>query len=396
MQVVDANDRDDESSSSTTTTRTTCDVHDDGDNRGDKPDAHLAPPLQTWSVVLLPGPATFLSAPLNFTASHMTVQLDSDATLLASPLPDDYPVIAPLPSYGSGREIPGPRYAPFLGAFGLVNVTLRGGTLDGNGEPWWQRERNKTLLHTRPHLVEMHTCETVLIESVRLQNSAFWTLHPVYCRDVVIRGVDVYAPADAPHIDGIDPDSCANVLITNCTIAAGDDNISIKSGLDAAGRAFGMPAENITIVGNRFLHGLGIAIGSEMSGDVRNVVIANNSLTTTLNALRFKTGRGRGGVVENITYSDLHVDGVVQAVYVLMFYDSKNVPPGNATTTPIIRNIHVARWSGAALQAGEFDCLPESPCGPFTFDDVRLVTVERYKCSNAVGTSSASEPTLCF
>lgn len=185
-------------------------------------------------------------------------------------------MIEPLPSYGSGREHPGPRYVPCLMGYKISNVTIRGGTFDGQGAVWWAAHHEHKIVQTRPHLVEIMYGTDITIVNATFLNSPFWTIHPVYCDRVRIAYSTVNNPVGSPNTDGIDPDSSSNVIIEHCFVYAGDDHISIKSGYQYAGRMFNRPSENITIVNNYFGLGGGVAIGSETAGSVRNVTVAHN------------------------------------------------------------------------------------------------------------------------
>ena len=123
------------------------------------------------------------------------------------------------------------------------------GTLHGGGAWWWKKRASSStaLAAGRPHLLEIYNSSRVEVAGITLQDSAFWTLHPVYSHDVYIHDVNISAPADSDNTDGIDPDSSSNVLIERCVISCGDDHIAIKSGIDAAGRSFNMPSRNITV-----------------------------------------------------------------------------------------------------------------------------------------------------
>ena len=113
----------------------------------------------------------------------------------------------------------------------------------------------------------------------------------------------IAAPVYSRNTDCIDPDSSTNVVIRNCTLSGGDDQIAIKSGQDEAGRRFGKPSVNITVENIIVLHGDGISIGSEMSGGVHNVVVKHVKFNDVLHPLRIKTGYGRGGEVSNVSIS---------------------------------------------------------------------------------------------
>jgi len=71
----------------------------------------------------------------------------------------------------------------------------------------------------------------VELRNITIINSPFWTVHPVYCENVIIDGITIINPSNVSNTDGIDPDSSINVMITNNYVSVGDDNIAVKSGL---------------------------------------------------------------------------------------------------------------------------------------------------------------------
>lgn len=165
----------------------------------------------------------------------------------------------------------------------------------------------------RPCAIEFNECTRVRIEGVTLKNSPFWCIHPLYCQDVVVRGVTI--ESGFPNNDGCDPESCSNVLIEDCTFRTGDDAVAIKSGRDADGRRVNRPSENITIRNCRFYSKCnGLCIGSEMSGGVRNVRMCNIEIGDVKNALLFKSNLDRGGFIEDVTVDSIRIGHVSGAV----------------------------------------------------------------------------------
>jgi len=180
--------------------------------------------------------------------------------------------------------------------------------------------------YLRPNLLVLDKCKRILLEGVTFQNSAAWCLHPLMSEDITVRGIFVKNPWYAQNGDGIDLESCRNVLIERSTFDVGDDALCMKSGRDAAGRKRGMPVENVTIRDCTVYasHG-GFVIGSEMSGGARNIDVRNCSFIGTDIGLRFKTTRGRGGVVENINIRDIHMINIPgEAILFDMYYAAKD------------------------------------------------------------------------
>jgi polygalacturonase len=181
----------------------------------------------------------------------------------------------------------------------------------------------------RPNLLVFTSCRNVLLQGVTFQNSPAWNLHPIMCENLVVRGVYAKNPWYAQNGDGIDVESCKNVLVENSTFDVGDDGICIKSGRDEAGRKRGRPTENAWIRNNTVYHAHGgFVIGSEMSGGARNIWVDNNTFIGTDIGLRFKTTRGRGGIVENIFVRNTRMKDIAgEAILFDMYYAAVDPVP---------------------------------------------------------------------
>ena len=181
----------------------------------------------------------------------------------------------------------------------------------------------------RPNLVVLTSCKKILLEGVTFQNSPAWNLHPLMCEDLTLRNLQVKNPWFAQNGDGVDVESCKNVLIEGSTFDVGDDGICIKSGRDESGRKRGMPTENVIIRNNIVYHAHGgFVIGSEMSGGARNIWVYDCSFIGTDIGLRFKTTRGRGGVVENIYVNNINmIDIPGEAILFDMYYAAQDPVP---------------------------------------------------------------------
>jgi len=330
----------------------------------------------------------YLTGNFNLT-SNLLLLLDNDATILGSQEQSDYPLIAELPSYASSGE----RVSPLVSAYGESNITIQGGTINGQGQVWWDRFKNNTLPHGRPHLVELNHVDHLVIKDITLTMSGSWTLHPIYCNDVTISNVTILNPLGSPNTDGIDPDSSTNVLITNCYIDTWDDCIAVKSGKNEAGIKYAKPSENIVVQDCVMLSGVGISVGSETSGSVRNVTFRNIVLKSTEHGPYIKSAPGRGGVVEDILYENITFTGTRrQGIEVTMNYTMEPGPlPAFRRFT--LRNVH---GLGGSPSAGTFDCYPDSPCTEVTLDDVSVIATEGWKCKNVSGKTSKVSPQICF
>src|SRR5580658_478081 len=240
----------------------------------------------------------------------------------------------------------------------------------------------------RPNLLVLTNCTRVLLDGPGFQNSPAWCLHTLLCSDLTVHDVHVRNPSWAVNGDGIDVESCRNVLIEKSTFDTGDDGICVKSGRDEDGRRRGRPTENMIVrkdIGYR-AHG-GFVVGSEMSGCVRNIYVSDCSFIGTDIGLRFKTVRGRGGVVEKIFVKNISMRNIRhQAVFLDMYYFAKppsiaevyagtakdSVPPVTEST-PQFRDIHISNVVCDGAEEGIFvRGLPEMNIRDIYFDHMVL------------------------
>ncbi len=240
----------------------------------------------------------------------------------------------------------------------------------------------------RPVLLNFVKCNKVLLEGVTFKNSPSWCLHPLSCENITINRVMVSNPWYAQNGDALDLESCNKALIVNNIFDAGDDGICIKSGKDKQGRLRGEPCQNVLVMNNTVLHGHGgFVVGSEMSGGVRNIYVNNCSFLGTDVGLRFKSTRGRGGVVENIYISNIQMINISNEAMIFdLFYSGK--APDDATgsrtdkeepmlpvteETPEFRDIHirdiVCKGSDRAVY---FNGLPEMPIKRITLENIDI------------------------
>ncbi|CAL0304812.1 unnamed protein product [Lupinus luteus] len=296
----------------------------------------------------------WLTAPFNLT-SHITLFLAQDAVILGIQDEKYWPLMPPLPSYGYGREHLGPRYSSLIHGQNLKDVVITGhnGTINGQGQIWWTKYLHKLLNHTRGPLVQLMWSSNIVISNITLLDSPFWTLHPYDCKNVTIKNVTILAPVyKAPNTDGIDPDSCEDMLIEDCYISVGDDAIAIKSGWDQYGIAYGKPSKNIVIrnLVVRSNVSAGISIGSEMSGGVSNITIENILIWNSRRAIRIKTAPGRGGYVSQITYKNLTFNNVRVGIVIKTDYNQHPDTRYDSNALPILKDISFTNVRGKGVK----------------------------------------------
>ena len=296
----------------------------------------------------------WLTGPITL-KDNIELHIKPDAVLLFSTDRDLYPIVETVFEGLDTKRCISP-----INAVGAKNIAITGGgTIDGNGDSWRQvkkskmapsqwkellksggftnekgdlwypdsssfrgavvsdafnvpqgleteEEWNSVKTYLRPVLVSFKDCENVLMEDCLFQNSPCWNIHPLMCKNVIINNVTVRNPWYSQNGDGLDVDSCENVLVVNSSFDVGDDAICIKSGKDEDGRRRARPCRNLIVDNCIVFHGHGgFVVGSEMSGGVQNIKVTNCRFLGTDVGLRFKSCRGRGGVVENIYIEDI-------------------------------------------------------------------------------------------
>jgi len=348
-------------------------------------------------VVLVPN-GVWLTGPIVL-QSNVNFHLQDGALLLFSTDKSLYPLID---SFYEG--LTAPRCQSPVSGKNLENIAITGnGVIDGSGHVWRQVKREKVtpphwnrlvksggvveneriwyphesvlkgeqLMRSekvpgkenpalmteikdffRPVMISLISCKKVLLEGPTFQNSPAWNIHPLMCEHLTINNINVRNPSYSQNGDGLDLESCRIGSVTNCRFDVGDDAICIKSGKDKQGRDRGMPTELFVIDNNVVYHGHGgFVIGSEMSGGVRNLFVSNCLFIGTDCGLRFKSTRGRGGIVENIWMKNVHMTDIpTEAIRFELYYGEKNPvedeygnlleePVAVAETTPSFRNL---------------------------------------------------------
>jgi len=368
-------------------------------------------------VVLIPA-GLWLTGPIVL-KNNINLHIANGATLLFTVDKNEYPLIE-----ANFEGLPQMRNQSPISATNASNIAITGkGIIDGNGDVWravkidkltesqWKKkvasggvvsddkktwypsagfmkgskmpanpgmispEKDAAFYQSikdflRPNLLLLTNCKLVLLEGVTFQNSPAWCLHPLMCENLTVRNIFVKNPWYAQNGDGIDLESCKNVLIENSVFDVGDDALCMKSGRDAEGRKRGIPTENV-IIRNCIVyaaHG-GFVIGSEMSGGARNIWVNNCTFVGTDIGLRFKTTRGRGGIVENIFIKDIYMKDIpAEAILFDMYYMAKDPVALSGEkrelpkvefktvdeTTPQFRNFHISNVYCNGAEKGIF------------------------------------------
>lgn len=336
-------------------------------------------------------------------ATRINLHLEAGAVVLFSTDTADYP---PVFTRWEGVELI--NHSPLIYAHRASHVSVTGaGVLDGQGanDRWWSWSggrqfgwdeghpsqhpaRNRLFRmaedgvppesrifgdgdYLRPPFIQFYECDTVLIEGVTLKDAPFWNIHPVLCRNVIVRRVGVFG--HGPNNDGCNPESVDHMLIEDCTFDTGDDCIAIKSGRNADGRRLNVPSQNILIRGCVMKDGHGgIVTGSEISGGVRHV-FAENCRMDSPNlwyAFRFKTNARRGGVLEHFHFRDIRIGEVERAVLICDFNYEEGA---DGDFLPVVRDITLERVTARqSVRVLDIQGLPQAPVGEIVLRDCRF------------------------
>jgi polygalacturonase len=301
-------------------------------------------------------------------------------------------------------------------------LVTSGGILSANGRTWYpsqqfidgekmaemnvprslktKAEFEKIRDFLRPVMVSLVSCKKVLLDGPTFQNSPAWNIHPFLCENLTVRNLTVRNPWYSQNGDGIDIESCKNTIVQDCNFDVGDDAICIKSGKDKEGRDRGIPNENLIVKSCIVYHGHGgVTIGSEMSGGVRNMHVSNCTFIGTDVGLRFKSNRGRGGVVENIYISDIEMMNIpAQAISFNLYYSGRSASEdtdsgenGKAPVllpvteeTPVFRNISISRVNcKGAVQAIYLQGLPEMNLDNIKLENIQMEADRGVVCCDA-------------
>lgn len=347
----------------------------------------------------------WLTGSFNLT-SMFTLYLEQDAVLLASQDESEWPALPPLPSYGRGRDAPAGRFASFIFGNNLTDVVITGanGTIDGQGDYWWGKFKKQELNLTRPYLIELMFSDDIQIFNLTLVNSPSWNVHPIYSRNVIVQGLTILAPTDSPNTDGINPDSCKNVRIEDNYIVSGDDCIAIKSGWDEYGIQFGMPTEHVIIRGLTCVSpdSATIALGSEMSGGIRDVRAEDITAINTESAVRIKTAPGRGAYVKDIFVRQMTLQTMKYVFWMAANYGSHPDEHYDPKALPVIDNINfrditvdgVKKMTGS-LAGLENDIFKGICISKVTVTLDKDSKKKQWNCTHIEGVSSQVNPPAC-
>lgn len=335
--------------------------------------------------------------------NNVHLHLEEGAVLVFSDKFEDYlPVVF---TRWEGTECY--NYSPLIYARDCENIAVTGkGKLIGNGQAWWhwkkqqhaaaeelgyaeyngipveQRIYGTEEAALRPSFIQPIHCKNVLLEGFTIVDGPQWTLHPVYCEDVIIRDVTVLT--HGPNTDGLNPDSCKNVLVEGCHFDTGDDCVAINSGLNEDGWRVSRPCENVEIRNCVMTGGHGaVVIGSAMSGGVKSIYAHHCKICNTMQGIRLKSMRGRGGYVDGAVFEDIEINDVTdQAIQINMFYEFSTIMPKSEMPSDF-RNIEIRNVRGKNVKTGiQIKGLPEHKLGKIVLENIQFTAESACLCSD--------------
>ncbi|KAK6925865.1 Glycoside hydrolase, family 28 [Dillenia turbinata] len=353
---------------------------------------HLSKFASDGGAQLIVPAGKWLTGSFNLT-SHFTLFLHKDAVILGSQ------------GDGRGRDAPGGRRSALIYGTNLTDVVITGnnGTIDGQGPNWWKRFRKGELNVTRPYLIEILYSDQIQISDLTLIDSPSWFVHPIYSSNILVKGLTILAPIDSPNTDGVDPDSCQNMRIEDVYIVSGDDCIAVKSGWDQYGIAVGIPTEHLIIKRLTCISpdSAVIALGSEMSGGIRDVRALDITAINSESGVRIKTAPGRGAYVK-----DIFVKGMVMKTmkYVYWMSGAYNQHPDDKydpNALPEIKNInYMDMVAENVTMAGQLAGIDRDPFTGICISNVTIGLAPKPKklqwnCTDIQGVTSNVSPKPC-
>ncbi len=340
-----------------------------------------------------------------FLKDDLTLELAKGATLLAFTDREKFAILpGMIESYDESSEYnlsswegnPVDSFAAIICGLNVKNVVITGeGTIDGGTthDNWWKNCKVRNIAW-RPNLFFINHCEHITLQGITVQNSPCWTLHPYFSNHLKFIDVKIKAPADSHNTDGLDPESCDDVLVLGTYISVGDDCIAIKSGKIYMAEKYNIPTTNMIVRQCCMRDGHGaVTVGSEIAAGVMDVHIKDCLFMNTDRGLRVKTRRGRGkrSVLDDISFENIDMDNVMTPFVVNSFYfcdpDGKTEYVGSKKPLPVddrtpsikkfvfkninAKNCHVA---------GTYICgLPESKIEELVFENINITYADNAK-----------------
>ncbi len=298
--------------------------------------------------VVLPGGHTYVSGSL-LLRSNVEFHLEHSAVLKASSNFDDYMEVESVfvdentISASGEYDYNGEPKHFFIAGFKGENIIISGtGTIDGNEEIFYGEQDKYHIggsYYPRIPMMLIHKVNHLSICEITMRGSAFWTIHLVGCNDVLIDSIRILNNLKMANCDGIDPDHCKNVRISNCHIECADDCIVLKNSHkhNECGACENIVVSNCTLISTS----AAIKIGTESENDFKNITVSNCSISKSNRGISLQL-RDKGNI-ENVIFSNINIEtrrfapqwwGSGEPISITVLDRYKNKSSGN------IKNIH--------------------------------------------------------
>jgi len=333
-----------------------------------------------------------------FLKDDLTLELAKGAVLSAFTEREKFPILpGMIENYnetefynlGSWEGNPLDTFSAIVCGINCSNVTITGeGVIDGctTHDNWWKNCKIRNIAW-RPRLFFINHCENVTMQGITVQNSPSWTIHPYFSNHLKFVDVKILNPANSHNTDGLDPESCQDVLVLGTYISVGDDCIAIKSGKIYMAEKLKTPTKNMIVRQCCMRDGHGaVTVGSEIAAGVMDVHIKDCLFMNTDRGLRVKTRRGRGklSILDDISFENIDMNNVMTPFVVNSFYfcdpDGKTEYVGTNEALPVddrTPSIKALTFKDINAKdchvAGAYICgLPESKVEQLTFENINF------------------------
>jgi polygalacturonase len=369
-------------------------VHDD------TPAFNAALSVASSGTTIIVEKGTYLVSPI-FLKSEVNLYLEKDAIILGQTDRVKYPILPAQKTYNgklvelnSWEGSPDKTFASLITGIEVHDVIIYGeGIIDENAQnsDWWVNHK-EIRIAARPKGVFLSNCRDITLQGITVKNTPSWNIHPYFSRGINLININLINPKKSPNTDGFDPESCSDILVLGVLFSVGDDCIAIKSGKFDMGMKYQEPTQRMTIRNCYMRDGHGaVVLGSEMSGGIRDLDIKQCLFEDTDRGLRIKTRRGRGkyGIIDNITFDNIVMKNVLTPFVINMFYfcddDGKTEYVYSKKPLPVDdRTPYLGRFyfknivaTDVSVAAGYFYGLPEQKVRSITLENIKITYSEK-------------------
>jgi polygalacturonase len=360
----------------------------------------------------LNGSNVYITGPLTL-ASNINLEIDQGVTLQALPM-NLYP--------GGGGSA---AVTPLITGHNITNFEITGrGTIDGQGAAWYTAFNANSSI-ARPSIIQLSNVQTVVLLNFTIANSPqqavlFGASSGVAGNNVTINDVTVTAPSNSPGTDGLDI-AGSNFLLEGCSINVGGtvtlneifSGTPHHSDVSLGGNNIGISPQlvacsNIDIEDCHLGSGLGITVGPQTTQGLNGLAVNNSVFTGTSFGIRLISGRGNGGLVQNVNISNITMTNVLNDLVINDYYvGNTDLRPINPTadaaqsvtaSTPKWQNITFTNLRGDNLDQnsalGQMIGLAEAPIQTVVFTNVILTGADGIETDHAHGVTLDLATTL--